>query len=124
MSSNATSAVAGTAAQLSARAAQGIFDVPNTPLGTPGTTRMPLKDYVSGELDVEYYGPLAFGTPAQTLDVVVDTGSADLWVPAGCPRCVQDEFVPARSSTFRSAHEKCAVQYVRPLFVVRYAPTR
>ena len=94
---------------------------PPPPSGSPGqsqldkgTARMPLRDFISGQLDVEYYGPLSFGTPAQVLDVDIDTGSADLWVPARCASCPQDEFEPQTSSSFRASTTKCAVSYVRP----------
>ena len=38
--------------------------------------------------DVVYYGTIALGDPGQTLEVILDTGSADLWVfSAGCSNC-------------------------------------
>ena len=46
----------------------------------PGTVQMPLTDYISGAMDVLYYGPLDFGSPPQSMTVDIDTGSADLWV--------------------------------------------
>lgn len=39
-----------------------------------------LTDYVSGSMDVLYYGYLLIGRPAQSLSGDFDTGSADLWV--------------------------------------------
>lgn len=44
------------------------------------TAVLPLTDEISGNLDVEYYGPLLMGTTNQRMTVDVDTGSADLWV--------------------------------------------
>lgn len=41
---------------------------------------MPVIDDISGNLDVQYYGPLQMGTQNQRLTVDIDTGSADLWV--------------------------------------------
>ncbi|KAJ7096384.1 aspartic peptidase domain-containing protein [Mycena epipterygia] len=72
---------------------------------------MPLKDYMSGNLDIMYYGPVDFGTPAQGLTVDIDTGSADLWIPVNCPGCVNKQFEDTRSSTCKNSDESFSVVY-------------
>lgn len=76
-----------------------------------GTGQWPLLDEVSGALDILYYGPARFGTPPQTLTVDVDTGSADLWVPANCGNCHGHQFDAAHSSTFRPSNQDFSITY-------------
>jgi hypothetical protein len=77
-----------------------------------GTGQWPLQDEVSGVLDILYYGPARFGTPSQTLTVDVDTGSADLWVPANCGNCHGHQFDAAHSSTVRPSNQDFSITYV------------
>jgi len=77
-----------------------------------GTGQYPLLDEVSGALDILYYGPASFGTPSQTLTVDVDTGSADLWVPANCGNCHGHQFDAGHSSTFRPSNQDFSITYV------------
>ncbi|KAH7919356.1 acid protease [Leucogyrophana mollusca] len=65
---------------------------------TSQTANNPLTDDISGSLDLEYYGPLQFGTQQLTFDV--DTGSADLWIPVGCDMCNNGQFDPTTSRAY------------------------
>jgi hypothetical protein len=47
---------------------------------------VPLIDYYAGGEDLQWYGNISVGTPAQTISVVFDTGSDTLEFPSTLPR--------------------------------------
>ena len=78
---------------------------------------MPLTGHFDRNLDLLYYGEVEVGTPAQSLTVQVDTGSADLWIPANCPKCTGTQYKPGQSRTYQSREGTFEEYYVRPLDV-------
>ncbi|KAI0645583.1 aspartic peptidase domain-containing protein [Trametes meyenii] len=87
-----------------------IIEVPPFAAG-PRTAQMSLKDDISGELDVLYYGPMDFGDSKMTMDIDIDTGSADLWVPVDCRGCQNPSYVPSAKSSYVGSKQKCKVVY-------------
>jgi len=59
-----------------------------------------------------WWGSIQFGSPPQTLDVLFDTGSSNLWIPClGCGNCVSKVFSPARSNTSKDLGETFHITY-------------
>jgi len=63
--------------------------------------------------DAQYYGEVTVGTPPQTMEVVYDTGSSNLWVPNKKPSAVSSHKIydHSKSSTYKANGTKFAIQY-------------
>ncbi|GAA6005963.1 hypothetical protein JCM10207_007290 [Rhodosporidiobolus poonsookiae] len=58
-----------------------------------------LQTFYQRPLDIMVHGPVAIGTPAQSFDLLWDTGSADLWVYGDGTGSDEPEYDASRSST-------------------------
>lgn len=68
---------------------------------------------VNQNTDSSYYGSLAIGTPPISFDVILDTGSSDLWLAGeGCQTCGNvATFNPSKSTTFKNISTPFHISY-------------
>ncbi|EAS07214.1 eukaryotic aspartyl protease (macronuclear) [Tetrahymena thermophila SB210] len=93
---------------------KGIYDnIINKIFGIRANSYSEVK--VQNYADLQYFGQVQIGTPAQTFTVVLDTGSSDLWVPGtpcnSLPCLVHNKFNPKKSSTYVDTGKSFSIQY-------------
>ncbi|XP_062975341.1 renin [Elgaria multicarinata webbii] len=82
-----------------------------------GTQNRTAPTILTNYQDVQYYGEIGIGTPAQVFKVVFDTGSANLWVPSHqCSplfsACVShSRYDSSKSSTYKPNGTEIAIQF-------------
>ncbi|KAG2341142.1 acid protease [Suillus weaverae] len=82
------------------------------------TAAVPITDESN---DSSYSGVVSIGTPSQNFNLILDTGSSDLWVATSsctscsainsCTSCASTEFTTSKSSTFQSAGTSLQINY-------------
>jgi len=58
---------------------------------------------INNFMDMQFYGPVSVGTPAQNFQVVYDTGSSNLWIPSsecGLSCYLKPRYTASKSSTY------------------------
>lgn len=69
---------------------------------------------VNQGLDTNFYGSLAVGTPPYPFDVILDTGSSDMWIASSeCQSTCEgtSNFDSSKSSTFKSMNKSFIITY-------------
>ncbi|OAQ34642.1 acid protease [Linnemannia elongata AG-77] len=85
---------------------------PGVNIRTGSSGNVPLTDVSP---DLEYYGTVSVGTPAQNVKLDFDTGSSDIWFPStsctttACKKHVR--FSSTASSTFQKDGRKWSISY-------------
>ncbi|KAH7107915.1 acid protease [Auriculariales sp. MPI-PUGE-AT-0066] len=70
---------------------------------------LPLEDL---SVDSSYSATIQVGTPPQSFQVIVDTGSSDLWLAGPqCISCDMDMFATSQSSTYKETSEGIRISY-------------
>jgi len=83
--------------------------------GNPSQKRSTGTNLITNQnADSSYYGSIAIGTPPISYNVILDTGSSDLWVAdsdciTGCGSV--PTFNPTQSSTFKNNSKAFSIQY-------------
>jgi cathepsin D len=74
-----------------------------------GSDPVVLQDYQNAQ----YYGPVSVGSPAQTFNVIYDTGSSNLWIPGtACSNCgSHPKYDHTKSSSYTANGTVFNIQY-------------
>ncbi|KDQ55714.1 hypothetical protein JAAARDRAFT_37134 [Jaapia argillacea MUCL 33604] len=87
------------------------FDPLSSKRKRQNTAEVPIIDQNS---DSSYLGSISIGTPAQTFNVILDTGSADFWLAStGCSTCPSGtpEYSSSKSSTSTLSTTPVSIKY-------------
>ncbi|KAH8419312.1 hypothetical protein KR222_004528 [Zaprionus bogoriensis] len=76
-----------------------------------------VTETLSNDMNMDYYGVISIGTPAQNFTVVFDTGSSNLWVPS--VQCLasdvacqnHNQYNSSASSTYVANGQNFSIQY-------------
>ncbi|BEI84073.1 hypothetical protein CcaverHIS002_0406770 [Cutaneotrichosporon cavernicola] len=63
-------------------------------------------------IDASYSGQVSIGTPAQPFNIILDTGSSDLWVEdSECSACQGTKYDPTKSTSYAAADGTIKISY-------------